>query len=766
MMRAKPYCTTERDIRRNGLVTRNLVFFDDAAYSGSQAAITLRRLMTEHWETLFIVTLFSTKEARKKIEAMLQNESSLETHIAFKQTSAIDIAGRRKWTIWTQPEYTRHIKRSVYFYEGQNIPGFGPILESELSAMQMPISADTATLKAQQARIQAAIIFKFQVPSGLTLFEHKLPDDVSFPLPQANAVSQKIYPNGETPPYKRKELFDFEATTTLLQCAADGQALKKTADVCAPFQSENLRLVSTEEINSCKGQDLGQGVFTDSNDGRLVMKTSTSDDAYNTCVAAGKGLAPAFHDAFLSPSNMMTLVTEKFDGTLRKYIIMIAGKRGTARSTANLWEALDTSLVAFLDKVKKARVCHQDINPTTVVVRKTPKGLEFRLTAWNGKTDSVEACKATQENQFFRLFYNIFDSRFDDVLSVACAGRLPFAYHWLVTETDLDGQPVEIYVPDAAPQPTVPPLVALPTQTHGGYGPFAGHTEAVNAVAFSPDGTILATGSSDKTTRLWDVATGALLKTYDVNYIVQSVAFSPDGSMLASGTSKKKGMDMRSPIVLWDIRKARQPNQGPARTTNGAELVGSVAFTKDGRRLVSSGEPAKIWDVASLKLIKTLSGDDEDDFAYDVAVNPDGTTVATSTNYDEIVFWDLLTGTAQKAIVPGGSVKSVTFNSDGSALAVGTTDDTSVWNVQTGQRIATLANVGSVSVAFSPDGTMLALGSLESSHNVFVWKFSAGSRIYKSYSGHTNAVTSVAFSPGGTKIASGSLDKTLRLWDV
>jgi hypothetical protein len=159
--------------------------------------------LTEHWETLFIVTLFSTKEARKKIEAMLQNESSYETHIAFKQTSAIDIAGRRKWTIWTQPEYTSHVKRSVYFYEGQNIQDFGPILETELSAMRMriyanatlPAPSDWATMKAHQARIQAAIIHKFLHPSGLTLFEHKLPDNLSFPLPLADAITQKIYRN-------------------------------------------------------------------------------------------------------------------------------------------------------------------------------------------------------------------------------------------------------------------------------------------------------------------------------------------------------------------------------------------------------------------------------------------------------------------------------------------------------------------------------------------------------------------------------------------
>jgi WD40 repeat protein len=120
-----------------------------------------------------------------------------------------------------------------------------------------------------------------------------------------------------------------------------------------------------------------------------------------------------------------------------------------------------------------------------------------------------------------------------------------------------------------------------------------GHTDFVTSVAFSPDGTRLASGSHDNTVKLWDATTGAVIQTLTGHTgEVTSVAFSPDGARLASGSNDKK-------VKLWDA-KTGAVVQALTGHTGG---VARVAFSPDGARLASKDQKqrVKVWDVATGK---------------------------------------------------------------------------------------------------------------------------------------------------------------------
>jgi WD40 repeat protein len=291
-----------------------------------------------------------------------------------------------------------------------------------------------------------------------------------------------------------------------------------------------------------------------------------------------------------------------------------------------------------------------------------------------------------------------------------------------------------------------------------------GHESLVNSVEFSPDGQQLASGSRDKTIKIWDVTTGKVLNTLKGHEdYVNSVGFSPDGQQLASGS-------VDNTIKIWNVTTGKVLN-----TLKGHEgYVNSVGFSPDGQQLVSgsSDSTIKIWDVTTGEVLNTLKG--HESLVWSVGFSPDGKQLASGSFDKTIKIWDVTTGKVLNTLPSEryankgdeGYVSSVGFSPDGQQLASGSFDNTiKIWDVTTGKVLNTLKGHESTvrSVGFSPDGKQLASGSVDKT--IKIWDVTTG-KVLNTLKGHEGFVYSVGFSPDGKQLASGSVDKTIKIWDV
>jgi WD40 repeat protein len=293
-----------------------------------------------------------------------------------------------------------------------------------------------------------------------------------------------------------------------------------------------------------------------------------------------------------------------------------------------------------------------------------------------------------------------------------------------------------------------------------------GHTNYVTIVAYSPNGNILATTAYEEPTKLWDVTSGQELRKLIENNGVRGMAFSPDGDILAITTFL--GPTGNEKISLWDVASGQKLRTLERQLSGGSEDGGiGVAFSPDGKILACGYEMGSItlWDVSNWNELRTLTGNASG--VLRLVFSPDGDILASAGFEGPLKLWDVASGQVLRTF--GGDIwgVSMAFSPDGKTILASVPGDNAIklWDVANGQELRTLGWQGTFiySVAISPDRNIIASGSNDGA--ITLWDAVNGQEL-RTLTGHTDYVTNLTFSPDVAMLASGSSDNTIKVWDV
>ncbi len=288
-----------------------------------------------------------------------------------------------------------------------------------------------------------------------------------------------------------------------------------------------------------------------------------------------------------------------------------------------------------------------------------------------------------------------------------------------------------------------------------------GHSQSVGALAISPDGKTLVSGSDDTTIKVWNLETGNLLLTLTGHTdIILSLAISPNGQTIASSS-------LDGTVKLWNLQTGEL-----IRTIKRDWLVKSIAYSPDGQKIAIGSwnktrrkAEIEVWNSSTGEVIQSFSLSRESNLF--VAFSPDGKTLGSANEDGTIKLWNMDTGESLPTLKQDNAVKAIAFSPDGKTLlSVSYTQTVKVWDLQTGTNLTPLKTLGVFlvnAVAFTPNNQMFASAIVDDDNTLGLWDLQTG-KLLQIFTGYSNWVSSLAFTPNGQTLVSGSWDGTITIW--
>ncbi|GCE27580.1 hypothetical protein KDA_30640 [Dictyobacter alpinus] len=288
-----------------------------------------------------------------------------------------------------------------------------------------------------------------------------------------------------------------------------------------------------------------------------------------------------------------------------------------------------------------------------------------------------------------------------------------------------------------------------------------GHMNRVRSVAFSPDQRYLVSGSDDRTVKLWDVDTRECIATFQGHRDrVWSVAYSPEGQSIVTGSTD-------GTICVWDVKSRKCVTTLVGHTG----WVRSVAYSHNGKFLVSGSDDqtVRVWSVKDGSCLHTLVG--HRNRVWSVAFHVADQMLISSSEDHCICLWDMNSGMCLRTLHAHTSgIRAIAISSDGNLLVSGGDDQTiRIWNMYSGVCLKTLTGYANRvwSVAFHPEMQMFISSSED--QRLRVWRMVTDNTVPETMDikqGNVHGARSVVFSPDGKLYASAGEDQTVRLWNT